>query len=228
MDEVVPRLWIGELPSCLTPDYLERANIRWIVSCLRNPPAPPAEIRDEHGGTRSIPKERVFVVPIDDLEDAPAYIYFSQCNHFLANALQESWIADPEPTVDAQDDHYIEGLTLRDGHPGLWTPKGDGSVLVHCQAGSSRSVTVRVLPHADGCRVPYVEQRRGRGPGTEAHPAAAPHCRAQRGFLATVRERVLTQTRTFPARELSREFAESRRAPIPYKSYQRAGRGGQS
>ncbi|WFC97137.1 hypothetical protein MBRA1_003803 [Malassezia brasiliensis] len=140
MDEVVPKLWIGELPSCLTPDYLEHANIKWIVSCMRNPPAPPP-IPEADGGTRTIPQDHVLVIPIDDQEDTPAYIYFSQCNKFLANALHDSWEDDEEPTEDTQDPHLIEGLTLRQGRPGLWSPHTEGSVLVHCQAGCSRSVT---------------------------------------------------------------------------------------
>ncbi|KAI3623478.1 YVH1 [Malassezia furfur] len=142
MDEVVPKLWIGELPSCLTPDYLAHANIHWIVSCMRNPPAPPP-IPEANGSTRIIPEDHVLVIPMDDQEDTPAYIYFSQCNKFLANALHDSWEDDEEPTEDTQDPHYIEGLTLRNGRPGLWSPHAEGAVLmVAAYLMWSRSLTV--------------------------------------------------------------------------------------
>ena len=186
MDEVVPKLWIGELPSCLTPDYLAHANIHWIVSCMRNPPAPPP-IPEADGSTRTIPEDHVLVIPMDDQEDTPAYIYFSQCNKFLANALHDSWEDDEEPTEDTQDPHYIEGLTLRNGRPGLWSPHAEGAVLVHCQAGCSRSVTVRLRAHPDGCCVPHVESvpdgRASAGPDS----APASHGGAQRGIFAAVR-----------------------------------------
>lgn len=139
----MPNLWIGELPSCLSPDYLEHANIHNVVTCHRNAPSPPYEVGDGKNGPRWITKDHVFLVPLDDADDAPAYIYFTQCNRFISNALQESWEADPEPFEDIQNDHYVEGLTLREGRPGLWSSQSKKGVLVHCQAGCSRSVTVR-------------------------------------------------------------------------------------
>ena len=127
---MVPHLWIGELPSCLEADYLEQANIQWVVSCLRNPPVPPKGISlAESDSTREIPDDHRMVVPINDDDDAPAYIYFALANKFIANALQEEWEADPEPYEEV-DDHAIDGLTLRDGRPGLWSSRTEGSVLV--------------------------------------------------------------------------------------------------
>lgn len=186
MDEVVPKLWIGELPSCLTPDYLAHANIHWIVSCMRNPPTPPS-IPEADGSTRTIPQDHVLVIPMDDQEDTPAYIYFSQCNKFLANALHDSWEDDEEPTEDTQDPHYVEGLTLRQGRPGLWSPHAEGAVLVHCQAGCSRSVTVCLRAHLDGRRVPYVEPGFDGCASARSDPAPASHGGAQRGIYAPVR-----------------------------------------
>ena len=143
MDEVVPKLWVGDLSASLAPSYLEAANVHWIVSCMRNPPAFPSEIPTAGGHTRSIPKENMLVIPIDDQDDTPVYIYFDKCNRFIADALKEEWIPNHDPPETISPEDYIEGLTLRNGQPGLWRSEAPGSVLVHCQAGCSRSVTVR-------------------------------------------------------------------------------------
>ncbi|WFC97488.1 hypothetical protein MYAM1_000202 [Malassezia yamatoensis] len=142
MDEVVPKLWIGDLSASLTPSYLDAANVHWIISCMRNPPAFPSEIPTADDHTRSIPKENMLVIPIDDQDDTPIYIYFDKCNRFIAEALREEWIPNNDPAETIAPEDSIEGLTLRNGQPGLWRSQAPGSVLVHCQAGCSRSVTI--------------------------------------------------------------------------------------
>ncbi|WFD41571.1 hypothetical protein MPSI1_000202 [Malassezia psittaci] len=130
MDEVVPKLWVGDLSASVAPSYLEAANVHWILSCMRSPPAFPSEIPTEDGHTRSIPKENMLVIPIDDQDDTPVYIYFDKCNRFIADALKEEWIPndDSQETISPED--YIEGLTLRNGQPGLWRAQASGSVLI--------------------------------------------------------------------------------------------------
>ncbi|WFD07428.1 hypothetical protein MVES1_002792 [Malassezia vespertilionis] len=125
MDEIVQHLWIGELDSCMTSDYLGKANVTRIVSCMRNPPSPPAKIPVEgSAAVRSISPADIFVVPFDDLDESPMYVYFGKVNRFIAEGLQEKW--NP---MDRHDDEEIEGLTMRDGKHGVWTSRAPGSVL---------------------------------------------------------------------------------------------------
>ncbi|WFD31878.1 hypothetical protein MSPP1_002918 [Malassezia sp. CBS 17886] len=146
MDEVVPHLWVGELPSCLSPEYLEAANVHHVVSCMRTPPRVPSGIPVQsgnggHAETRQIKDEDQFVVHVDDDDEAPLFVYFGLCNRFISGRLQEEWLPDDGDAHDAEDP-AIEGLTMRNGERGLWHAKSDTSVLVHCHAGRSRSVTI--------------------------------------------------------------------------------------
>lgn len=106
MDEIVPHLYIGSLPTCLEMTSLRQSHIKSIVSCMYDPPSLPEsyDIKDEN----------LLNVPVDDVEDIPIFLYFGQCCRFLEQRLHDS------------------------------NEASNGSVLVYCQAGSSRSVTVRV------------------------------------------------------------------------------------
>ena len=99
MDEVAPRIWIGELPLCLTENCIQRAHITAVVSCMIDPPLSPSFIRDNN----------TLNVPVNDTVDAPIYLYFSQAHRFIQEHLERDLNAN---------------------------------VLVYCQAGQSRSVTV--------------------------------------------------------------------------------------
>lgn len=142
MDEIVPQLWVGELESSFTRDYLAQARITKVISVMRSPPKPPSAIPAD-GCVRSFAPEDVMVVPIDDRDDAPIFLYFGLCNRFIEQQLREKWVCDEDGAVAKPDDEYaIEGLTQRRGCLGAWKSASDGSVLIHCQAGYSRSVTV--------------------------------------------------------------------------------------
>lgn len=80
MDEVVPQVWIGELPSCLSGYELKKARITVVVSCEINP-SPLLSAISEIDNLN---------VPVDDVDDAPLFIYFGQTHRFITEHLESS------------------------------------------------------------------------------------------------------------------------------------------
>lgn len=150
MDEVIPGLWIGGLTSALSIDYLTQAGITHIITCMKQRLPPPPTLLDG----RQITPEHMHHVRLDDVEQAPILAHFTSCNQFIANVLQEAWVPEDEsePSSSGSDekvlgdvDLLVQGRQRRNGKSGHWQTNGHGSILVHCQAGCSRSVAVSGL-----------------------------------------------------------------------------------
>ncbi|PIL23615.1 hypothetical protein GSI_14928 [Ganoderma sinense ZZ0214-1] len=94
MDQIVPNLWVGDLPSALDTDTLRTHNIRSVLTAMR--------------GRVSI--HETFIrhqINLDDTEDADILQHFVPSIAFIQAELDKGW-----------------------------------GVLVHCQAGMSRSVAI--------------------------------------------------------------------------------------
>lgn len=144
MDEVLPGLWVGGVRAAMDVEYLSRAGITHIITCMKQQIPTPPPLDDGRLITRAEMKH----VRIDDDEKAPILVHFASCNEFIAAQLEEEWVADPEDAVttpeEVQDEVQllVQGRQKRDGRWGSWQTTGSGTVLVHCQAGCSRSVAI--------------------------------------------------------------------------------------
>ncbi|KAN0062948.1 tyrosine protein phosphatase yvh1 [Thecaphora frezii] len=169
MDEIIPGLWIGGLSSALSIEYLTQAGITHIITCMKQRLPPPPTLLDG----RTISPSKMRQVRVDDVEQAPILAHFASCNEFIADVLQEEWVADesqagsgdgngdgkdnennndkqptnvPSPSLDqklAGDENLlVQGRQKRNGRSGHWQTTGSGTVLIHCQAGCSRSVAI--------------------------------------------------------------------------------------
>ncbi|CBQ69863.1 related to Tyrosine specific protein phosphatase and dual specificity protein phosphatase [Sporisorium reilianum SRZ2] len=145
MDEVLPGLWVGGVRAAMDADYLSRAGITHIVTCMKQQIPVPPPLADGRRITRNEMKH----VRIDDDEKAPILVHFAGCNELISSQLAEEWVAD----VDAADsavavatddtvEQLVRGRQKRNGRWGTWQTTGAGTVLVHCQAGCSRSVAI--------------------------------------------------------------------------------------
>ncbi|PWY99261.1 hypothetical protein BCV70DRAFT_200843 [Testicularia cyperi] len=162
MDEVVPGLWVGGLRAAMDKEYLSQAGVTHIITCMKQRLPVPSTLPDG----RKITEKEMKQVRLDDDEKAPILVHFASCNEFISNALEEEWVPDEDQDEDqdssAQDgatppstdspasdrkvagdvDLLVQGRQKRDGKWGHWQTTGTGTVLVHCQAGCSRSVAV--------------------------------------------------------------------------------------
>lgn len=131
MDEVLPGLWVGDLACALSTEYLSLAGVTHIVTALKQrlPPPPPLPCG------RKILAEHQRHVSIDDEETEPILVHFPAVNDFLEGVLQERW-------VEGQQGAPLDEERPSDGKWGHWETTGEGTVLVHCQAGCSRSVAL--------------------------------------------------------------------------------------
>lgn len=111
MNEVIPGLWVGDLASATSAEYLDLAGITHVVNATKFQVPYPSSLPSG----RAAPK--VYQVPVDDSEQEPILLYFGQVNQLTTSVL-------------TQDD--------------------PGRVLLHCQAGVSRSVTVRLFLYSVG------------------------------------------------------------------------------
>ncbi|EPQ27289.1 uncharacterized protein PFL1_05212 [Pseudozyma flocculosa PF-1] len=152
MDEIIPGLWIGGLTSALSIDYLTQAGVTHIISCMKQRLPPPPTLLDG----RTIPASNMRQVRVDDVEQAPILAHFASCNDFISEVLKEEWVPSADDDGDGDDvpspasgekvagelDLLVQGRQKRNGKWGHWQTTGDGTVLVHCQAGCSRSVAI--------------------------------------------------------------------------------------
>lgn len=131
MDEVLPGLWIGDLACALSTDYLSDAGVTHIITALgqRLPPPPTLPCG------RKIAAEHCYHVRCEDEESQPLLVHFPRCSELLKEILQERW-------VEGQEGGVIDEQRKSDGLWGHWETTGTGTVLVHCQAGCSRSVAL--------------------------------------------------------------------------------------
>lgn len=134
MDEVLPGLWIGDLACALSPEYLSIAGITHIITALgQRLPAPKSPLPCG----RTIPASRCYHVKCDDEESENLLVHFPRVNEVINEALQEQWVKGEQ---GGEIDEWKEA-THEWGH---WETTGEGTVLVHCQAGCSRSVALVV------------------------------------------------------------------------------------
>ncbi|EST08267.2 Dual specificity phosphatase, catalytic domain protein [Kalmanozyma brasiliensis GHG001] len=146
MDEVLPGLWVGGVRAAMDADYLSRAGVTHIISCMKQQIPVPPPLADGRTITRAEMKH----IRIDDDEKAPVLVHFAGCNELIASQLQEEWVVDDKEAESSQQpseagdevEQLVQGRQKRNGRWGSWQTTGAGTVLVHCQAGCSRSVAI--------------------------------------------------------------------------------------
>jgi dual specificity phosphatase 12 len=161
MDEVLPGLWVGGVRAAMDAEYLSRAGVTHIITCMKQRLATPPTLDDG----RTITRDEMRHVRIDDDEKAPILVHFASCNEFIAAQLEEEWVPDDDedqaetdtasaatetdPGQEAGQDDFeasvqllVQGRQKRGGRWGSWQTTGAGTMLVHCQAGCSRSVAI--------------------------------------------------------------------------------------
>ncbi|SPO31187.1 related to Tyrosine specific protein phosphatase and dual specificity protein phosphatase [Ustilago trichophora] len=147
MDEILPGLWVGGVRAAMDADYLSRAGITHIITCMKQqipvpPPLPP--------DGRTISRDHMKHVRIDDEEKAPILVHFAGCNELISCQLEEEFVPDSSPPTPSSEEEadgdevelLVQGRQKRSGVWGTWQTTGGGTVLVHCQAGCSRSVAI--------------------------------------------------------------------------------------
>ncbi|PWN37451.1 phosphatases II [Meira miltonrushii] len=144
MDQIIPGLWIGDLACALATDYLEMAGITHIVTAMKQRLPSPITLPDG----RKIDDDHIYHVNIDDIESAPILVHFPGVIEFIDEALQQTWIEDgdgEEISAETQDEQKASNSRTNPPpgkKPGQWATMGEGTVLVHCHAGISRSVAI--------------------------------------------------------------------------------------
>ncbi|GAC97773.1 hypothetical protein PHSY_005360 [Pseudozyma hubeiensis SY62] len=146
MDEVLPGLWVGGVRAAMDVDYLSQAGITHMITCMKQQIPVPPPLADGRTITRAEMKH----VRIDDDEKAPILVHFAGCNELISNQLEEEWTADDqdESSGEQQEESHdeveqlVQGRQKRNGKWGTWSTTGSGTVLIHCQAGCSRSVAI--------------------------------------------------------------------------------------
>lgn len=144
MDQIIPGLWIGDLACALATDYLEMAGITHIVTAMKQRLPSPITLPDG----RKIDDDHIYYVNIDDIESAPILVHFPGVIEFIDEALQQEWIEDEdgeETSTEIQDEQKASNsrtVPPEGKKTGQWATMGEGTVLVHCHAGISRSVAI--------------------------------------------------------------------------------------
>jgi dual specificity phosphatase 12 len=139
MEEIIPGLWIGDLACALATDYLSLAGVTHIVTAMKQ--ALPSPIRLSDG--RKIEEAQLYHVSIDDLSESPILVHLPGAVDFIDEAIEQRWIEDDGVDVDVDDKiESSSSISAEAKQKGQWATMGSGTVLVHCQAGISRSVAV--------------------------------------------------------------------------------------
>jgi dual specificity phosphatase 12 len=138
MEEIVPGLWIGDLACALATDYLSLAGITHIITAMKQ--ALPSPIKLPDG--RRIEEAQMYHVSIDDFDNSPILVHLPGAVDFIDEAIEQRWIEDDNideesGSIDGKEQNHEEGK-----RKGQWATLGSGTILVHCQAGISRSVAV--------------------------------------------------------------------------------------
>lgn len=131
MDEVLPGLWIGDLACALSTEYLSLAGVTHIVTALAQRLPPPGRLPCG----RTIPASHLVHIRCDDEESEPIIVHLPRANELISDVLAERW-------VEGEQGGEIDEPRPSDGKWGHWETTGEGTVLVHCQAGCSRSVAL--------------------------------------------------------------------------------------
>lgn len=141
MEEIIPGLWIGDLACALATDYLSLAGVTHIVTAMKQ--ALPSPIRLSDG--RKIEEAQMYHVSIDDLSDSPILVHLPGAVDFIDEAIEQRWIEDDDVEDDDKIGTSSSASTTEGKQKGQWATMGSGTVLVHCQAGISRSVAVSTI-----------------------------------------------------------------------------------
>ncbi|KAH8924530.1 hypothetical protein BT69DRAFT_1217671 [Atractiella rhizophila] len=112
MQRVLPRVYIGDYQSSQDVTSLQTNKITHIVCAMRQSYEPP------------LPHVKVFQVPVDDTSRTNIFRWFDVTSEFIKSALEEGKERDGGEDGDRSD------------------PAIGNRVLVHCQAGISRSTTL--------------------------------------------------------------------------------------
>ncbi|KAI5451020.1 tyrosine protein phosphatase yvh1 [Naganishia albida] len=113
MQEIVEGLWIGDVVAARDGTALQEAGITAILTLLRQKLPPPPP------GILTLP------IPIDDTPDADILCHLDGCVRWIADVLEAEQASERPSQSDSGE-----------------RPGRKGAVLVHCQAGMSRSATV--------------------------------------------------------------------------------------
>lgn len=143
MEEIIPGLWIGDLACALATDYLSLAGVTHVVTAMKQSLPSPIQLPDG----RRIPESHMYHVSIDDLDNSPILVHLPGAVDFIDEALEQQWIEDEEEKKEDKQEGSSNSIVPHDTPPkgkksGQWATLGAGTVLVHCQAGISRSVAV--------------------------------------------------------------------------------------
>jgi len=80
MSEIIPRVWLDKLPECKSHDAADHSNIAGIIAFGKK--------GAEHLSYCSASHRDTLHIPIDDSDDAPIFLFFSQSMHFIENCLK--------------------------------------------------------------------------------------------------------------------------------------------
>ncbi|OWT39927.1 dual specificity phosphatase 12 [Cryptococcus neoformans Bt1] len=128
MQEVVDGLWVGDLVAANDDDELEKNGIKNILSALR----PSLKFSDKYA---------VYPLEIDDSADTDLLSHLPSCVAWIKEILDLRQKA-AEPSSQKNGTENGESLKRSPDIDTVAQPGKPGGVLVHCQAGMSRSASI--------------------------------------------------------------------------------------